>query len=76
MILNICDVPDVATGWSNYVSQSRNSITDNGFVWVVTAKKAGSTIVSQTVQYDAKSPSGKCTKNVKSMYRFNINITN
>ena len=67
---------DGATGWSTYVTQSRTGISNTGFTWVVKAKKAGSTIVSQTVQYDSKSPSGKCTKNVKSMYRFSIKITN
>ncbi len=67
---------DGATGWSTYVAQSRTGVDNTGFTWVVKAKKAGSTIVSQTIQYDATSPSGKCTKNVKSMYRFNIKITN
>ena len=67
---------DGSTGWSTYVTQSRTGISNTGFTWVVKAKKAGSTIVSQTVQYDSKSPSGKCTKNVKSMYRFSIKITN
>ena len=65
---------DGASGWSNYVSQSRTNINSSGFTWIVTGKKRGSTIVSQTVQYDAKSPSGKCSGNVKSMITVSVKV--
>ncbi len=60
--------------WQNYVSQSRANIGSNGFTWIITGKKKGSTVVSQTVQYDAKSPSGKCSGNVKTMITVNVTV--
>ena len=65
---------DGASGWSNYVSQSRTNINSSGFTWVITGKKRGSTVISQTVQYDAKSPSGKCSGNVKSMITVSVKV--
>ena len=65
---------DGSSGWNNYVSQSRTNINSSGFTWIVTGKKRGSTIVSQTVQYDAKSPSGKCSGNVKSMITVSVKV--
>ena len=69
-------VADGSSGWRNYVSQSRSNVTGTGFTWTITANKYGNVTVSQTILYDAISPSGKCAKNVKSMYRFNINVRN
>lgn len=69
---------DGEDGWEKYVSQSRSNITSNGFTWIITAKASakGKTVhVSQTVQYDSLSPSGKCTGNVKSMGGVDVTIT-
>ena len=67
--------PDGGSGWRNYVSQSYSGVDSSGFNWVITAKKKGKVTISQTIQYDSKSPSGKCSGNVKSMIRLHIKIT-
>ena len=58
---------DGSTGWDQYISQSRSNLSSSGFDWTIKANRRGSVCASQTVQYDAKSPSGKCSGNVKSM---------
>lgn len=69
---------DGGSGWRNYVSQSRSNISSSGFTWIITAKpnaKGKTVLVSQTIQYDAKSPSGTCIGNVKSMKTITVKIT-
>lgn len=66
---------DGSSGWRNYISQSRTNIGSTGFTWIITGVKKGSTIASQTVQYDAKSPSGKCSGNVKSMITVRVTVS-
>ena len=65
---------DGSSGWGQYIGQSRTNITSSGFTWIITGRKKGSTIASQTVQYDAKSPSGKCSGNVKSMITVRVTV--
>jgi len=65
---------DGSSGWRNYISQSRSNIGSSGFTWIITGVKKGSTTASQTVQYDAKSPSGKCSGNVKSMITVRVTV--
>ena len=67
---------DGSSGWSQYIGQSRSNISGTGFTWIITGRKKGSTIASQTIQYDATSPSGKCSGNVKSMITVSVTVTN
>ena len=67
---------DGSSGWGQYIGQSRSNISSTGFTWIITGRKKGSTIASQTIQYDAKSPSGKCSGNVKSMITVSVTVTN
>lgn len=62
------------SNWSSFVNQSFGGADNNGYTWIITALKAGSVTLSQTVQYDSLAPSGTCTGNVKSMVRINVNI--
>ena len=66
--------PDGGSNWREYVSQSYSGVDSKGFNWVITAKKKGKVTISQTIQYDSKSPSGKCSGNVKSMIRLHVTI--
>ncbi len=66
--------PDGEKGWSNYVSQGYADLGSSTYTWTITAKKRGSVILSQTVQYDSEAPSGTCVGNVKSMIRLNVRI--
>ena len=66
--------PDGGSNWREYVSQSYSGVDSTGFNWVITAKKKGRVTISQTIQYDSKSPSGKCSGNVKSMIRLHVTI--
>lgn len=69
---------DGQTGWRDYVSQSRSNETNSGFTWIITAKasaKGKTVLVSQTVEYNSRSPSGKCTGTVKSMKTITVKIT-
>ena len=65
---------DGSSGWSQYIGQSRSNNSGTGFTWIITGRKPGSTIASQTIQYDAESPSGKCSGNVKSMITVNVKV--
>ena len=68
---------DGESGWSNFVSQSRSNETSTGFTWIINANanaKGKTIILSQTIQYNAKSKGG-CTGNVKSMARLTVTIT-
>ena len=70
--------PDGESGWSKYLKQEITNETSTGFTWVITPYESGrgkTIITSLTIQYDSRSPSGKCVGNVKSMITLNVKIT-